>query len=112
MHNSGSNPLSVPFVDLVAQQATLRSEAIRAAARVLRDADFILGRDVERFEEAFARYCGCAHGIGVDSGTSALQLALEAYRIGAGDEVIAPANTFIATALAISGTGATPVLVD
>jgi dTDP-4-amino-4,6-dideoxygalactose transaminase len=112
MNSNGSSPLRVPFVDLAAQHAAIHAEAARAAARVLRDADFILGRDVERFEEAFARYCGCEHGIGVDSGTSALQLALEAYRIGPGDEVIAPANTFIATALAISGTGATPVLID
>jgi dTDP-4-amino-4,6-dideoxygalactose transaminase len=112
MNSNGSNPPRVPFVDLAAQHAAIHAETSRAAARVLHDADFILGRDVERFEEAFARYCGCEHGIGVDSGTSALQLALEAYGISAGDEVIAPANTFIATALAISGTGARPVLVD
>lgn len=112
MPNSGSNPPRVPFVDLAAQHAALSTEATRAAARVLHDADFILGRDVEQFEEAFARYCGCEYGVGVDSGTSALQLALEAYHIGRGDEVIAPANTFIATALAITCAGATPVLVD
>jgi dTDP-4-amino-4,6-dideoxygalactose transaminase len=112
MNNSGSNPHRVPFVDLAAQHATIHPQLTRAAARVLRDADFILGRDVERFEEAFAQYCGCEYAVGVDSGTSALQLTLEAYHIGAGDEVIAPANTFIATALAISCAGATPVLVD
>jgi dTDP-4-amino-4,6-dideoxygalactose transaminase len=110
--NSGCNQPSVPFVDLAAQHATIRRAASKAAARVLRNGDFILGREVERFEEEFARYCGCEYGVGVDSGTSALELALRAYGIGAGDEVIAPANTFIATALAISCAGATPVLVD
>jgi dTDP-4-amino-4,6-dideoxygalactose transaminase len=110
--NSGCKQPSVPFVDLAAQHAVIGTEAAAATARVLGDSDFILGREVERFEAEFARYCGCEHGIGVDSGTSALELALRAYGIGDGDEVMAPANTFIATALAISSTGATPVLVD
>jgi dTDP-4-amino-4,6-dideoxygalactose transaminase len=110
--NGGCKQPRVPFVDLAAQHAAISMEAGAATARVLRDADFILGCDVECFEAEFARYCGCEHGVGVDSGTSALELALRAYGIGAGDEVIAPANTFIATALAISSTGATPVLVD
>jgi dTDP-4-amino-4,6-dideoxygalactose transaminase len=109
---SGCKQPSVPFVDLAAQHAAIGPEAAAATARVLGSGDFILGREVECFEAEFARYCGCQHGIGVDSGTSALELALRAYGIGAGDEVIAPANTFIATALAISSTGATPVLVD
>lgn len=110
--SSGSNRLRVPFVDLTAQHAAIRGETIRTAARVLRDAEFILGREVECFEEEFARYCACEYGIGVDSGTSALELALRAYGVGAGDDVIVPANTFIATALAVSCTGAAPVLVD
>ena len=110
--NTGSNQPSVPFVDLAAQQAAVRAELDAAAARVLGDAEFILGPEVERLESEFARYCECAEGIGVDSGTSALELALRAYRVGPGDEVIVPANTFIATALAVSSTGATPVLVD
>ena len=109
---SGSEQRKVPFVDLAAQQAAIHEELTAAAERVLREAEFVLGREVERFEQEFARYCGCEYGIGVDSGTSALELALRAYGIGAGDEVIAPANTFIATVLAISCTGATPVLVD
>jgi dTDP-4-amino-4,6-dideoxygalactose transaminase len=110
--NIGSNQLRVPFVDLAAQQAAVRAELETAAVRVIGEADFILGRDVESLEDEFARYCGCAHGIGVDSGTSALELALRAYGVGPGDDVIVPANTFIATALAVSATGATPVLVD
>ena len=74
--------------------------------------DFILGRDVALFEEAFAAYCEVKYAVGVDSGTSALEMALRAYGIGPGDEVITAANTFIATVLAIAYVGARPVLVD
>lgn len=108
----GSKPLEVPFVALAAQHATLHDELAATTERVLCEADFVLGREVEYFEREFARYCGCEYGIGVDSGTSALELALRAYGVGAGDEVIVPANTFVATALAVSCTGATPRLVD
>jgi dTDP-4-amino-4,6-dideoxygalactose transaminase len=110
--DAGSRPLKVPFVDLAAQQASLYDQLAATTQRVLREADFVLGREVELFENDFARYCGCKFGVGVDSGTSALELALRAFGIGAGDDVIVPANTFIATALAVSCTGATPVLVD
>jgi dTDP-4-amino-4,6-dideoxygalactose transaminase len=110
--NAGNNQPKVPLADLAAQQAALGAELTDAAARVLREADFILGREVECLESEFADYCGCTHAIGVDSGTSALELALRAYGVGPGDEVIVPANTFIATALAVSATGATPVLAD
>jgi dTDP-4-amino-4,6-dideoxygalactose transaminase len=103
---------TVPFVDLAAQYATLKQEVNSAIANVLHNTDFILGKDVSLFEEEFAAYCGVTHGIGVDSGTSALELLLLAFGIGPGDEVITAANTFIATVLAISYTGATPVLVD
>jgi dTDP-4-amino-4,6-dideoxygalactose transaminase len=102
----------VPFVDLAAQYAAIREEVDAAIAEVLKGTDFILGRDVGLFEAEFAAYCGVAGAMAVDSGTSALELALRAYGIGSGDEVITAANTFIATALAISYTGATPVLVD
>lgn len=102
----------VPFVDLRIQYAALEDEVNRAVTKVMRDADFILGRDVKLFEEEFAGYCEATYGIGVDSGTSALELILRACEIGPGDEVITVANTFIATVLAISSTGATPVLVD
>lgn len=104
--------LRVPFVDLVTQHAELQAEIEEAAASVMRRASFILGPDVSGFEEEFATYCGADHAIGVDSGTSALELILRAYEIGPGDEVITVANTFVATALAIAFTGATPVLVD
>jgi dTDP-4-amino-4,6-dideoxygalactose transaminase len=104
--------LQVPFVDLRAQYAALEEEVNRVVLKVMRDADFILGRDVKLFEEEFAAYCEAGYGIAVDSGTSALELILRAFEIGPGDEVITVANTFIATVLAISATGATPVLVD
>lgn len=102
----------IPFVDLSAQYSTLSTEIDEAIARVLRQADFILGQDVDLFEKEFAAFCGVEYAVSVDSGMSALELALRAYKIGPGDEVITAANTFIASALAISHTGAIPVLVD
>lgn len=104
--------IQVPFVDLAAQYATLRARVEPAVLEVMQSTAYILGKDVALFEKEFAAYCEVEHGVGVDSGTSALELALRAYGIGAGDEVITAANTFIATALAISCTGAQPVLVD
>jgi len=104
--------MNVPFVDLRAQYRSLASEVQRAISAVLERGDFILGKEVSLFEEEFAACCGVKHAVGVDSGTSALELALRAYGVGPGDEVITAANTFIATALAISYTGAKPVLVD
>lgn len=102
----------VPFVDLKAQFQSLRAEIVPRVTQVMEDASFILGPDVTRFEEDFARYVGSPHCIGVESGTAALQFALQALEIGHGDEVIIPANTYIASALAVSAVGATPVLVD
>jgi dTDP-4-amino-4,6-dideoxygalactose transaminase len=81
-------------------------------ADVLRRNAFILGQEVELFEQEFAAFCEARYAVGVDSGLSALELILRAHEIGPGDEVITVANTFIATAFAISGVGATPVLVD
>jgi dTDP-4-amino-4,6-dideoxygalactose transaminase len=102
----------VPFVDLSAQYTAIADEMNDAILQVVQDSGFILGRDVGLFEEEFAAFCQAQCAVGVDSGTSALELALRACGIGPGDEVITAANTFIATALAISCTGATPVLVD
>src|SRR3989442_6241719 len=102
----------VPFVDLTAQYTAIAAEINEAAMKVLRGTDFILGRDVALFEEEFAAFCETEYAVGVDSGTSALELALRACDVGPGDEVITAANTFIATALAISYTGAIPVFVD
>src|SRR5256886_8019430 len=102
----------VPFVDLAAQYRAIADEINETTSRVIQKADFILGREVRLFEEEFARFCEAEYAIGVDSGTSALELALRAYDIGPGDEVITAANSFIASALAISHAGATPVVVD
>ena len=105
-------PPQIPFVDLAAQYRTIAEEINEATSRVIQEADFILGREVRLFEEEFAAFCEARYAVGLDSGTSALELALRAYDIGPGDEVITAANSFIASALAISHAGATPVLVD
>ena len=102
----------VPFVDLKAQYHSIREEVRAEVDTVFESTQFILGDRVTEFERDFAKYLGVKHAIGVGSGLDALRLALEAAGVGSGDEVIIPANTFIATALAISGTGAKPVLVD
>jgi dTDP-4-amino-4,6-dideoxygalactose transaminase len=102
----------VPFVDLKAQYQSIKSEIDAAIARVIENTSFILGPEAERFENAFAEYVNARFCVGLNSGTAALHLALLACGIGAGDEVIIPANTFFATAEAVSLTGATPVFVD
>jgi len=102
----------VRFVDLAAQYRAIGAEIDPAIAAVLGDTDFILGRAVDRLEKEFAAFCGSSYAVGVDSGMSALELLLRAFDIGPGDEVVTVANSFIASALAISHTGARPVLVD
>ena len=103
---------AIPLVDLKAQYAQIRSEVDAAVGRVIANADFILGKDVEEFEEEYARYCEAKHCVALDSGLSALELGMRALGIGPGDEVITPAHSFIASSSAISFTGATPVWVD
>ncbi len=104
--------MTVPFVDLVTQYKELRTEVMAAVDRVLGSGQYILGDEVEAFEQEFAGYCGVDHCVGVSSGTEALHLALRALNVGPGDEVITAANTFAATAFAISYVGARPVFVD
>lgn len=104
--------MNVPFMDLKTQYRTIASEINTRIASVVENADFILGEELTLFEEEFARYCNTRFAVGLDNGTSALELALRAYGIGPGDEVITVANTFIATVSAIAFTGALPVLVD
>src|SRR5260221_8836499 len=104
--------MQVPFVDLRAQHAPLGDAIARAFLEQLTRGDFIMGAAVERFESEYAAYIGTRHAIGVGTGLSAIELALRAFDVGPGDEVITPANTFIATVLAIMGVGATPVFVD
>ena len=102
----------LPFIDLAAQRSALGGDLERACLDALTRGDYILGPDVAAFEEEFARFCGVAHGVGVDSGTSALELSLRGLGIGPGDEVITAASTFVATTLAIAHTGARAILVD
>src|SRR5919112_2007164 len=104
--------MSVPFVDLQAQYRSIKSEVDAAIQRVLDTSAFILGREVEAFERAFGEYVGAEFCVGVSNGTAAIQLALTACGVGAGDEGIVPVNTFFATAEAVSTAGATPVFVD
>jgi len=103
---------SVPFVDLSAQYRAIKDEVDNAVQAVLSKCNFILGSQVEEFERCFADFVGVGYAVGVGNGLDALRLAMMALDIGPGDEVIVPANTFIATALAVSAVGASPVLVD
>ena len=104
--------ITIPFLDLRAAYLELKSEIDTAVARVLDSGWYILGPEIEAFEADWAKYCGAAHAVGVGSGLDALTLALHALEIGPGDEVIVPSNTYIATWLAVSAVGATPVPVE
>jgi len=104
--------MNVPFLDLKAQYASIKDEIAPALQAVMDNTAFAGGSFVAGFEKNFASYCQCKHAIGVGNGTEALWVALLAMGVKAGDEVITSANTFIATAEAISFTGATPVFVD
>jgi len=102
----------VPFFDLTRQYKKIKSEILSATQRVYEKGRFILGEEVSVFEKEFSHYCGVRYGVGMGSGTDALYLALKAAGIGEGDEVVTVANSFVATALAISFTGAKPLFVD
>jgi dTDP-4-amino-4,6-dideoxygalactose transaminase len=103
---------NVPFLDLKGQYAQIKQVVMKAVEEVFEKTAFTNGFSVQNFEIAFSAYCGTKHAVAVNSGTSALHLAMIALGIGPGDEVIIPANTFIATAWGPSYTGATPVFVD
>jgi dTDP-4-amino-4,6-dideoxygalactose transaminase len=109
---SSTQTKPVPFVDLSRQHEPLMGEFREAFNRVVGASAFILGEEVDRFERQFADYCGTRYCVGVGSGTAALIIMLEAAGIGPGDEVILPAHTFIATAVAVRHVGASPVCVD
>jgi dTDP-3-amino-3,4,6-trideoxy-alpha-D-glucose transaminase len=103
---------TIPFVDLAAAHAEIGQELDLAVSRVVASGRYLLGPELERFEQEFAAYCGTRHCVGVASGLSAIELALRAVGVGPGDEVIVPAYTWIATWLAVSRSGARPVSVD
>ncbi len=104
--------MKIPLVDLRAQYESIKDEIQAAIRRVLETSQFILGKEVEAFEEEFARYLGVRYAVGTSSGTSALHLTLLGLGIGPGDEVITVSQTFVATIEAICWVGARPVLVD
>lgn len=104
--------MNVPFSSFIPMEKELKKELCDAFERVLKKSWYIDGQEKESFEKSFAKYCGVNDCLGVGNGLDALTLILKALGIGAGDEVIVPANTFIATALAVSNVGAKPVLVD
>lgn len=102
----------IPFLDLRAPYRELKAELDDAVQRVLASGWYVLGPEVEAFEEAYADYCGARHAVAVANGLDALHLALRAMGVGEGDEVVVPSNTYIATWLAVSQCGATPVPVE
>jgi dTDP-4-amino-4,6-dideoxygalactose transaminase len=104
--------MNIPFLDLGAAYRELQTDIDAAVARSLASGYYIGGPEVEAFEGEFANYCGAAHAVGVANGLDALHLALRAMDVGPGDEVIVPSNTYIATWLAVSQCGATPVPVE
>ncbi|EAW37996.1 DegT/DnrJ/EryC1/StrS aminotransferase family protein [Lyngbya sp. PCC 8106] len=102
----------IPFVDLKLKQQAIQSQIEQAIQAVVDKGDFIMGQVLGEFETAFAEASGTKYGIGVACGTDAIALGLQACGVGQGDEVILPANTFIATAIGVLHSGATPILVD
>jgi dTDP-4-amino-4,6-dideoxygalactose transaminase len=104
--------MNVPFLDFVGPYEELKAGLDEAYFRCMRSTSYILGRELEAFEQEYADYCEVGHCVGVASGLDALHLTLRAYGIGEGDEVIVPSNTYIATWLAVSQTGAKPVPVE
>lgn len=104
--------MKIKFLDLQRQYKEIESQVTEAILSVVKRQSFILGEKVELFENEFANYLGAKYFVGVGSGTDGLYLSLWALGIGKGDEVITPVNSFIATTLAITQLGATPVFVD
>ena len=104
--------MSIPFLDLKAINLEQEDAIEQAMRRVLRSGWYVLGKEVEAFEQAYAAWCGTRHAIGVANGLDAIFLVLKAWGVGPGDEVIVPSNTYIATWLAASHCGATPVPVE
>ena len=104
--------MKVPFLDLKSQYLSIKKEINKEVLDTLNSSNYSLGPKVEAFEKNFSKYCNTKYSVGVNSGTSALHIALQSLDIGSGDEVIVPAMTFVATPMAVSYTGAKPVFVD
>jgi dTDP-4-amino-4,6-dideoxygalactose transaminase len=104
--------MKVPFVDLKSLHSEIKNELREVFDRVLDNSTFVLGPEVQKFEQEFAAYCGTEHCVALNTGTAAIHLALAALNIGPGDEVITVPHTFIATAEAITAVGAKPVFID
>jgi dTDP-4-amino-4,6-dideoxygalactose transaminase len=112
LDNHAQQAKNIPFLDLKAAQHELSTELEQAYDQVINSGWYIMGEQLKQFEAEYAAYCGSKHCIGVGNGLEALHLIVRAYGIGAGDEVIVPSNTYIATWLAVSYAGATPVPVE
>lgn len=104
--------MNVPFYRFEGMHGPIRQQLHDAACRVIDSGSYILGENVKQLEKEFATYCGSSHAIGVGNGLEALHMALRVLGVGSGDEVIVPSNTYIATVLAVTYTGATPVLAE
>ncbi len=104
--------MKIPIFDLYRQYLFLKPKIDKTIARVIKESAYISGKDNQRFDQTFAQYCGCKYASGVASGSTALDIALEALGVKAGDEVICPSHTFAATAEAVVHRGAKPVFVD
>lgn len=104
--------MKIPFLDMSIIHRDIKNEIMSSLERVYDSNSFILGKELDSFEKEFAKYCGVKHCIGVGNGLDALVLILKSYDIGEGDEIIVPSNTYIATALAVSIVGATPIFVE
>src|SRR5205085_5714 len=112
LQRNGTGAMKIPLLDLYAQYLTIKSDVDAAVQRTIVQSAFVGGEEVRAFEAEFASYCEVNAAVGVGNGTDALYLALRALGIGSGDEVITVAHTFIATAEAISLTGARPIFID
>ena len=102
----------ISFLDLKRINERFRTEMDVALKRVVDSGWYLLGKEIESFEKEFSEYCGVKNAIGCANGLDALKLIIQAYGFGTGDEIIAPANTYIASLISISANGATPVLVE
>lgn len=104
--------MQVQFVDLRRQNKIHKKEIARAISSVVKDSKFVMGPELVKFEKSFAKFCGKKYAVGMNSGTDALKIALLAYGVGQGDEVITVANSYFSTAMVVAEIGAIPVLVD